>query len=187
MCYGHPQLTWCALKQAFWQGKCERGGGPATGPLPCAKLCPSEPLHQSEWQVRASAAGPKLRKWYGEGERGAAVAQPARPGADGGAAPSVQRTAVLVTDADSATGEQVVLQLILARRGQGPALQGTCCLVAVSRAAQAVAAYAYPCSCPWRALRTSPSNVLSISLTWSPQVVAPRVRLHARMAAVRAL
>ncbi|KAK9836354.1 hypothetical protein WJX81_008219 [Elliptochloris bilobata] len=62
-------------------------------------------------------AGPKLRKWYGEGERGAAVAQPTgRGGADGGEAPDAQRTAVLVTDVDSATGEQVVLQLILARQ-----------------------------------------------------------------------
>ena len=88
--------------------------------------------NSSDRDFHKYAAGPKLRKWYGEGERGAAVAQPGRPGADGGAAPSVQRTAVLVTDADSATGEQVVLQLILARRGQGPALQGLCCWVAES-------------------------------------------------------
>ena len=64
-----------------------------------------------------TAAGPKLRKWYGEGERGVTVAQPVRPGSAGGGEPNdaVQRTAVLVTEADSATGEQVVLQLILAR------------------------------------------------------------------------
>lgn len=93
-------------------------------------LCPSATALTGDFC--AYAAGPKLRKWYGEGERGAAVAQPARPGADGGAAPSVQRTAVLVTDADSATGEQVVLQLILARCGQAPALQGLCRRVADS-------------------------------------------------------
>jgi hypothetical protein len=63
-----------------------------------------------------AAAGPKLRKWYGEGERGAAVAQPRGPGgAPRGEPDAPARTAVLVTDADSPTGEQIVLQLILAR------------------------------------------------------------------------
>lgn len=65
------------------------------------------------------AAGPKLRKWYGEGER-----MPKDGGGsfdDGEADTSVQigsdvpRTAILVTDADSPLAEQVVLQLILAR------------------------------------------------------------------------
>ena len=65
------------------------------------------------------AAGPKLRKWYGEGER--------MPKDGGGSLedygteapledePDVLRTAVLVTDADNPLAEQVVLQLILAR------------------------------------------------------------------------
>lgn len=74
-----------------------------------------------------TAAGPKLRKWYGEGERGVTVAQPVRPGSAGGGEPddAVQRTAVLVTEADSATGEQVVLQLILARHASSP-VPNTC-------------------------------------------------------------
>lgn len=65
------------------------------------------------------AAGPKLRKWYGEGER--------MPTDSGGLRDDLQserpspgkedvlRTAILVTDADNPTAEQVVLQLILAR------------------------------------------------------------------------
>ncbi|KAK9815437.1 hypothetical protein WJX72_003655 [[Myrmecia] bisecta] len=65
-------------------------------------------------------AGPKLRKWYGEGERmptdgmdmedldsaGVAEAEAEEEG---------PRDAILVTDAESLMGEQIVLQLILAR------------------------------------------------------------------------
>jgi len=63
-------------------------------------------------------AGPKLRKWYGAGERmprdgdggeGEEEPGPPEPEAAGGG------DGVLVTDADSATGELVLLQLILAR------------------------------------------------------------------------
>ncbi|BDA48364.1 hypothetical protein COCOBI_12-0410 [Coccomyxa sp. Obi] len=62
-------------------------------------------------------AGPKLRKWYGEGER-----MPV----DGGMSDDSDiistepedeglRDAILVTDADNPTAEQVILQLILSR------------------------------------------------------------------------
>ena len=74
--------------------------------------------------MRYHAGGPKLRKWYGQGERPT----------DGGGmqrkdtAPQEQepegpRDAVLVTDADSPTGEFIVLQLILAR--------WACCLIRI--------------------------------------------------------
>lgn len=70
---------------------------------------------------RQLAGGPKLRKWYGQGER-PADGGGLRHGAD---APgpgeeldaNVPRDAVLVTDADTPMGEFVVLQLILARCG----------------------------------------------------------------------
>ena len=64
------------------------------------------------------AAGPKLRKWYGEGERMpmdggeedlADRPDISEPEEDG------SKDAILVTDADSPTAEQVVLQLILSR------------------------------------------------------------------------
>ncbi|KAK9917088.1 hypothetical protein WJX75_000779 [Coccomyxa subellipsoidea] len=63
-------------------------------------------------------AGPKLRKWYGEGER-----MPVDGGGDVMAdEPDTSeleedgvRDAILVTDADSPTAEQIVLQLILSR------------------------------------------------------------------------
>ncbi|PNW86750.1 hypothetical protein CHLRE_02g095133v5 [Chlamydomonas reinhardtii] len=59
-------------------------------------------------------AGPKLRKWYGAGERltdGGPEEEPEEPEEQ---APTGD--AVLVTDADGGVGEQVVLQLILARQ-----------------------------------------------------------------------
>ena len=64
------------------------------------------------------AGGPKLRKWYGEGELpadgGSAVVEK-MPEPEDIPPEAVKRDAILVTDADSPTGEQVVLQLILAR------------------------------------------------------------------------
>eukprot|EP00198_Chlamydomonas_reinhardtii_P011840 XP_001701177.1 predicted protein [Chlamydomonas reinhardtii] len=66
-------------------------------------------LRAGEWQ-----AGPKLRKWYGAGERltdGGPEEEPEEPEEQ---APTGD--AVLVTDADGGVGEQVVLQLILARQ-----------------------------------------------------------------------
>ncbi len=61
--------------------------------------------------------GPKLRKWYGEGELptdgGTIVRNMPEP--EDISAEDIEREAILVTDADSPTGEQVVLQLILAR------------------------------------------------------------------------
>lgn len=66
------------------------------------------------------AAGPKLRKWYGEGER--------LPSDGGGLdllrSPDPEpeedteddpKEAILVTNGNSPTGEQIVLQLILSR------------------------------------------------------------------------
>lgn len=70
---------------------------------------------------RQLAGGPKLRKWYGQGERPADGgglrhgADAPGPGEDLDA--NVPRDAVLVTDADTPMGEFVVLQLILARCG----------------------------------------------------------------------
>lgn len=64
-----------------------------------------------------TAGGPKLRKWYGEGELpvdGGDIADK-MPEPEDIAPEDVETDAILVTDADSATGEQVVLQLILAR------------------------------------------------------------------------
>lgn len=62
--------------------------------------------------------GPKLRKWYGEGDLpidgGSAVVRN-MPEPEDIAPEDIVRDAVLVTDADSPTGEQVVLQLILGR------------------------------------------------------------------------
>ena len=70
------------------------------------------------------AAGPKLRKWYGEGERmpkdGSSPLDDGDLEAPLQAASDVPRTAVLVTDADSPLAEQVVLQLILARYRELP-------------------------------------------------------------------
>ena len=65
-----------------------------------------------------TSAGPKLRKWYGEGElptdaERAVVERMPEP--EDVPDEQVVQDAVLVTDADSATGEQVVLQLILSR------------------------------------------------------------------------
>ncbi|KAG2423603.1 hypothetical protein HYH02_015303 [Chlamydomonas schloesseri] len=61
-------------------------------------------------------AGPKLRKWYGAGERPTDGAEPGQePEEEPEEPPSGE--AVLVTDADGGgVGEQVVLQLILARQ-----------------------------------------------------------------------
>lgn len=65
----------------------------------------------------ATVGGPKLRKWYGEGELpvdgGDIVGKLPEP--EDIAPEDTETDAILVTDADSATGEQVVLQLILAR------------------------------------------------------------------------
>lgn len=57
-------------------------------------------------------AGPKLRKWYGEGERRPRDGQEPDPEKD---EPDAPGDAVLVTDGDSPMGELVILQLILAR------------------------------------------------------------------------
>lgn len=70
----------------------------------------------------ARAGGPKLRKWYGQGERptdggGGVPGQDPDPEPEAADAP---RKCVLVTDAESPTGQAVVLQLILARRGRSP-------------------------------------------------------------------
>ena len=65
----------------------------------------------------ATVGGPKLRKWYGEGELpvdGGNVADK-MPEPEDIAPEDTETDAILVTDADSATGEQIVLQLILAR------------------------------------------------------------------------
>ena len=62
--------------------------------------------------------GPKLRKWYGEGELpqdGGSTIVDNMPKPEDILPGDVERDAILVTDADSPTGEQVVLQLILAR------------------------------------------------------------------------
>ncbi|GIL49809.1 hypothetical protein Vafri_6123 [Volvox africanus] len=56
-------------------------------------------------------AGPKLRKWYGAGERPVDGGEEQEP-----EEPDTTSDVVLVTDADSPIGEQVVLQLILARQ-----------------------------------------------------------------------
>ena len=58
-----------------------------------------------------AAAGPKLRKWYGEGERKQGNKKQSGPGDE----EEEPRDAILVTDADSPLGELVLLQLILAR------------------------------------------------------------------------
>lgn len=71
------------------------------------------------------AGGPKLRKWYGEGELpvdGGKIADK-MPEPKDIAPDDVETDAILVTDADSATGEQIVLQLILARQ----TLAQSCC------------------------------------------------------------
>ena len=69
--------------------------------------------------VDVLAAGPKLRKWYGEGERmpkdGGGSFEDGETDVSGQMDSDVPRTAILVTDADSPLAEQVVLQLILAR------------------------------------------------------------------------
>ena len=62
--------------------------------------------------------GPKLRKWYGEGDLpldGGNTIVKNMPEPEDIAHEDIERDAILVTDADSPTGEQVVLQLILAR------------------------------------------------------------------------
>ena len=62
--------------------------------------------------------GPKLRKWYGEGDLpvdGGNSIVSNMPKPEDIAPEDIERDAVLVTEADSPTGEQIVLQLILAR------------------------------------------------------------------------
>ena len=63
-------------------------------------------------QACSYAAGPKLRKWYGEGER-----RPQDGGEPEQEEPESEGSgdAILVTDADSRMGELIILQLILAR------------------------------------------------------------------------
>lgn len=61
------------------------------------------------WSI---AAGPKLRKWYGEGER----KQGGKDKRDPQGEQDEPGDAILVTDADSPIGELVLLQLILARQ-----------------------------------------------------------------------
>lgn len=63
----------------------------------------------------ACTGGPKLRKWYGQGERptdggGIRPSSESEPQVD----PDAPRDSVLITDADSPTGDAAVLQLILA-------------------------------------------------------------------------
>lgn len=68
--------------------------------------------------VVAYTGGPKLRKWYGEGDLPVDGGNPIvsnMPEPEDIAPEDIERDAVLVTEADSPTGEQVVLQLILAR------------------------------------------------------------------------
>ena len=63
------------------------------------------------------SGGPKLRKWYGEGDLpadGGNIADK-MPEPEDISPEDIEQDAILVTDADSATGEQIVLQLILAR------------------------------------------------------------------------
>ncbi len=63
------------------------------------------------------AAGPKLRKWYGEGERMPVDGGMSAESDEVNAEPEDEglRDAILVTDADNTTAEQVILQLILSR------------------------------------------------------------------------
>lgn len=68
------------------------------------------------------SGGPKLRKWYGEGELpvdGGNIADK-MPEPEDIAPENIEKDAILVTDADSATGEQIILQLILARQSPHP-------------------------------------------------------------------
>ena len=71
-------------------------------------------------------AGPKMRRWYGEGERLPEDGEIDLPPLEAPPAPQDQqilppeRTHVLVTDADSPLGEQVLIQLILARWAAHP-------------------------------------------------------------------
>lgn len=70
------------------------------------------------YHVHDVTGGPKLRKWYGEGDLpldGGNTIVKNMPEPQDIAHEDIERDAVLVTDADSPTGEQVVLQLILAR------------------------------------------------------------------------
>lgn len=63
--------------------------------------------------------GPKLRKWYGQGERptdGGGFPGDKKPDPKQPPPVDVPRDSILVTDADSPTGQAVVLQLILARQ-----------------------------------------------------------------------
>ncbi len=71
-----------------------------------------------QFAVVIFTGGPKLRKWYGEGDLpvdGGNSIVGNMPEPEDIAPEDIERDAVLVTDADSPTGEQVVLQLILAR------------------------------------------------------------------------
>lgn len=63
-------------------------------------------------QIEVVAAGPKLRKWYGEGER---QPQDGGPDPDEEGEPEGGGDSILVTDGDSPTGELLLLQLMLAR------------------------------------------------------------------------
>ncbi len=70
-----------------------------------------------------NAGGPKLRKWYGAPDRipSEVPVKELDPEADQLATEileeEVQQDAILVADGDSPMGEQIILQLILARQG----------------------------------------------------------------------
>jgi hypothetical protein len=81
--------------------------------------------------VYICTGGPKLRRWYGQGERptdGGGMQRGSEPAPQ--VDPDAPRDSVLVTDADSPTGDAVVLQLILA----GCAMVAACiCVLGVLR------------------------------------------------------
>jgi hypothetical protein len=92
------------------------GAGQAGGPRPPQRR--SHPPPYPPHALSRPPGGPKLRKWYGQedgpGERAAGGGAPAE-GAAGADGDGSARDVVLVTDGESAMGEQVALQLIVAR------------------------------------------------------------------------
>ncbi|DBA83648.1 TPA: hypothetical protein ACH3X1_006207 [Trebouxia sp. C0004] len=109
--------------------------------------------------------GPKLRKWYGEGELpvdGGSSIVSNMPEPEDIAPEDVERDAVLVTEADSPTGEQIVLQLILARlpikiitqdaeeakRGYGPYVTAFAGDVGEEPSTDSSCVFAHPSCCP---------------------------------------
>jgi hypothetical protein len=102
-----------------------RAPPPRGRPLPGLRTARTPPRPRPPHSLRAawprSAAppgGPKLRKWYGQedgpSERGGGDGPQQQEGREDDSGP-VARDMVLVTDGESAMGEQVALQLILAR------------------------------------------------------------------------